>query len=91
MIECLIRHARSLDGRSWNIACGQIDIGNAATAMTERMKTGVPQPNGTMAVEPTMPVEEVGRTIVYMGSMPASANVLFLTVMATNAPFVGRG
>jgi len=81
----------SLDGRKYDIACGQIDIGNAATPLTERMKRGVPQPNGTIAVEPTMDVEHVARAVVYMASLPLDANVQFLTVMATKMPFVGRG
>ncbi len=83
--------ATSLDGRKYDIACGQIDIGNAATDMTERMKRGVPQPNGTIAVEPTMDVDNVARAVVYMASLPLDANVQFLTVMATKMPFVGRG
>jgi len=81
----------SLDGRKYDIACGQIDIGNAATPMTERMKKGVPQPNGTIQVEPTMDVQHVARAVVYMASLPLDANVQFLTVMATKMPFVGRG
>jgi NAD(P)-dependent dehydrogenase (short-subunit alcohol dehydrogenase family) len=81
----------SLDGRKYDIACGQIDIGNAATPLTERMKKGVPQASGTIAVEPTMDVEHVARAIVYMASLPLEANVQFLTVMATKMPFVGRG
>jgi NAD(P)-dependent dehydrogenase (short-subunit alcohol dehydrogenase family) len=81
----------SLDCRKYDIACGQIDIGNAATPMTERMKKGVPQPNGTMAIEPTMNVENVADAVVYMASRPLDANVQFLTVMATKMPFVGRG
>jgi NAD(P)-dependent dehydrogenase (short-subunit alcohol dehydrogenase family) len=81
----------SLDGRKYDIACGQIDVGNAATEMTERMKRGVPQANGTVAVEPTMDVDNVARAIVYMASLPLDANVQFLTVMATKMPFVGRG
>ncbi len=83
--------ATSLDGRKHDIACGQIDIGNAATPMTERMKRGVPQPNGSIEVEPTMDVENVAKAVVYMASLPLDANVLFLTVMATRMPFVGRG
>jgi hypothetical protein len=70
---------------------GQIDIGNAATPMTERMARGVPQANGTTAVEPTMDVQAVAKAVVYMCSLPLDANVLFLTVMATKMPFVGRG
>ncbi|MBP3955571.1 SDR family oxidoreductase [Gemmata sp. G18] len=81
----------SLDGRKYDIACGQIDIGNAATEMTARMKDGVPQPNGTVAVEPTMEVESVARAVVYMASLSLDANVLFMTVMATQMPLVGRG
>jgi NAD(P)-dependent dehydrogenase (short-subunit alcohol dehydrogenase family) len=81
----------ALDGRKYDIACGQIDIGNAATEMTERMKNGVPQPNGTIAVEPTMDVQNVANAVVHMASLPLDANVLFMTVMATKMPFVGRG
>src|SRR4030095_9646841 len=81
----------ALDGRKYDIACGQIDIGNAATPMTERMARGVPQANGTTAVEPTMNVKAVADAVVYMASLPLDANVLFLTVMATKMPFVGRG
>ena len=81
----------SLDGRKYDIACGQIDIGNAATDMTARMKSGVPQAHGAVAVEPTMDVEHVARAVVYMASLPLDANVQFLTVMATKMPFVGRG
>jgi len=81
----------SLDGRKYDIACGQIDIGNALTEMAARMAQGVPQANGTMAVEPLMDVEHVARTIVFMASMPLDANVQFVTVMATKMPFVGRG
>jgi NAD(P)-dependent dehydrogenase (short-subunit alcohol dehydrogenase family) len=81
----------SLDGRKYDIACGQIDIGNAATEMTERMTAGVAQANGTMAPEPRMDVKLVGDAVLYMANLPLDANVLFLTVMATNMPFVGRG
>jgi len=81
----------SLDGRKYDIACGQIDIGNAATEMTARMKAGVPQAHGAVAVEPTMDVENVARSVVLMASLPLDANVQFLTVMATKMPFVGRG
>jgi NAD(P)-dependent dehydrogenase (short-subunit alcohol dehydrogenase family) len=81
----------SLDGRKYDIACGQIDIGNAATDMTARMAKGVPQANGTVEVEPTMDVQNVARAVVYMASLPLDANVQFLTVMATKMPFVGRG
>jgi NAD(P)-dependent dehydrogenase (short-subunit alcohol dehydrogenase family) len=83
--------ATGLDGRQYDIACGQIDIGNAATDMTGRMKKGVPQANGTVMVEPTMDVEHVAQAIVYMASLPLDANVPFLTVMATKMPFLGRG
>ena len=81
----------SLDGRKCDIACGQIDIGNAATELTERMQKGVPQANGTIAVEPTMDPDIVARAVVYMASLPLDANVQFMTVMATKMPFVGRG
>jgi NAD(P)-dependent dehydrogenase (short-subunit alcohol dehydrogenase family) len=83
--------ATALDGRKYDIACGQIDIGNAGTEMTARMKDGVPQADGSVAAEPTMDVEHVARAVVYMASLPLDANVLFLTVMATKMPFVGRG
>src|SRR5579885_3141015 len=81
----------SLDGRKYDIACGQIDIGNAATEMTARMSRGVPQANGALAVEPTFDAQQVARAVVYMASLPLEANVLFMTVMATKMPFVGRG
>ena len=81
----------ALDGRAYDIACGQIDIGNAETDMTARMARGVAQPNGTTMTEPTMAVENVGRAIAYMATLPPDANALFLTVMATKMPFVGRG
>jgi len=81
----------SLDGRKYNIACGQIDIGNAATPMTQRMQRGVPQANGEVKVEPTMDVDNVARAILYMDSLSLDANVQFITVMATQMPFVGRG
>ena len=81
----------SLDGRKYDIACGQIDIGNAATELTARMKKGVPQANGSTEVEPTMDAQHVARAVVYMASLPLDANVQFLTVMATKMPFVGRG
>ena len=81
----------SLDGRKYNIACGQIDIGNAATPMTQRMQRGVPQANGEIKVEPTMDVENVARAILYMDSLTLDANVQFITVMATQMPYVGRG
>ena len=81
----------ALDGRAHDVACGQIDIGNAETDMTARMRRGVPQANGTTMAEPTMAAENVGRAIAYMASLPLDANALFLTVMATGMPFVGRG
>jgi NAD(P)-dependent dehydrogenase (short-subunit alcohol dehydrogenase family) len=81
----------SLDGRKYDIACGQIDIGNAATDMTSKMSAGVPQANGTMAPEPTMDVQDVARSIVFMASLPLDSNVQFMTVMATKMPLIGRG
>jgi NADP-dependent 3-hydroxy acid dehydrogenase YdfG len=81
----------SLDGRRWDIACGQLDIGNAATEMTQRMTNGVPQPNGTMMVEPRMDARHVGEAVLHMASLPLDANVQFMTIMATKMPFVGRG
>ena len=81
----------ALDGRQHDIACGQIDIGNAASPMTARMSGGVPQADGTLKPEPTMDVDNVGRTIVYMAGLKPDANALFVTVMATKMPFVGRG
>ncbi len=86
-----LTRSTSLDGRKYDIACGQIDIGNAETEMTARMKDGVIQPGGGKAVEPTMDVGDVARAVLYMASLPLGANVLFLTVMATKMPFVGRG
>ena len=81
----------ALDGRKYDIACGQIDIGNAATPMTERMAEGVPQADGSVAVEPTMDAADVGRAVAFMASLPLDSNVQFLTVMATKMPFIGRG
>ena len=81
----------SLDGRKYGIAVGQIDIGNAATDMTQKMQAGILQPNGQLAVEPVMDVAIVGQSVLYMANLPLSANVLFHTVMATNMPFSGRG
>jgi NAD(P)-dependent dehydrogenase (short-subunit alcohol dehydrogenase family) len=81
----------SLDGRNYDIACGQIDIGNAATDMTARMQKGVPQANGSVEVEPRMDVEHVAQAVLYMASLPLETNVQFITVMATKMPFVGRG
>jgi NAD(P)-dependent dehydrogenase (short-subunit alcohol dehydrogenase family) len=86
-----LTRSTSLDGRAYDIACGQIDIGNAATEMTERMKQGVPQPNGSLMIEPRMNPQYVADAVLYMASLPLDANVLFLTVMATKMPFVGRG
>jgi NAD(P)-dependent dehydrogenase (short-subunit alcohol dehydrogenase family) len=81
----------ALDGRKYDIACGQIDVGNAETEMTARMHQGVLQPSGELAVEPTMDAGHVARAVLYMASLPLDANVLFLTVMATKMPFAGRG
>jgi NAD(P)-dependent dehydrogenase (short-subunit alcohol dehydrogenase family) len=81
----------SLDGRKYDIACGQIDIGNARTDLAAKMANGVPQANGTVAVEPLMDVNHVGSAVLYMASLPLDANVQFLTIMATKMPFVGRG
>jgi NAD(P)-dependent dehydrogenase (short-subunit alcohol dehydrogenase family) len=83
--------AISLDGRKYNIACGQIDIGNADTAMTAALSEGIVQSNGTRMIEPTMPVVEVGEAVAYMASLPLDANVQFMTLMATKMPFIGRG
>jgi NAD(P)-dependent dehydrogenase (short-subunit alcohol dehydrogenase family) len=81
----------SLDGRAYDIACGQIDIGNAATEMTARMAKGIRQANGTTMVEPRMDVNDVARAVVYMASLPLESNVQFMTVMATKMPLIGRG
>jgi NAD(P)-dependent dehydrogenase (short-subunit alcohol dehydrogenase family) len=81
----------SLDGRKYDIACGQIDIGNALTEMAARMAKGVPQANGTVAPEPLIDVQHVADTVLHMASLPLDANILFVTVMATKMPFVGRG
>jgi NAD(P)-dependent dehydrogenase (short-subunit alcohol dehydrogenase family) len=86
-----LTRSTALDGRAFDIACGQIDIGNALTEMTQRMTQGVPQADGRMAIEPTMAADEVARAVAYMASLPLSSNVLFMTVMATAMPFVGRG
>ncbi len=83
--------ATALDGRAFDITCGQIDIGNAATAMTARMQVGVLQADGTVAVEPTIDVEHVARAVLYMASLPLDVSVPFMTVMATGMPFMGRG
>ena len=81
----------ALDGRKYDVACGQIDIGNAATELTGRMAAGVPQADGTVAAEPRMEATDVANAVLYMASLPLDANVLFMTVMATKMPFVGRG
>ncbi len=81
----------SLDGRKYNIACGQIDIGNAATDMIRRALNGLPQANGTIAVEPLMDVAHVGNAVLHMANLPLETNVQFMTIMATKMPFVGRG
>ncbi|MCB1544673.1 MAG: SDR family oxidoreductase, partial [Rhodoblastus sp.] len=81
----------ALDGRKYNIACGQIDIGNADTDMGGRMKAGVPQANGQIAPEAVMDPEHVANAVVHMASLPLESNVLFMTIMATKMPFVGRG
>lgn len=81
----------SLDGRAYDIACGQIDIGNAVTPMTERMAQGVRQANGTLAPEPRMPVEYCGSAVLFMANLPLDVNVQFMTIMATKMPFIGRG
>ena len=86
-----LTRSTSLDGRKFDIACGQIDIGNAATEMAARMARGVPQANGTIAVEPLVDLAHVARAVVYMASLPLDANVQFMTVMATKMPFIGRG
>jgi NAD(P)-dependent dehydrogenase (short-subunit alcohol dehydrogenase family) len=86
-----LTRSTSLDGRRHDIACGQIDIGNAATEMAERMAQGIQQANGEIAPEPLMDVEHVASAVVYMASLPLDANVQFLTVMATKMPFIGRG
>jgi NAD(P)-dependent dehydrogenase (short-subunit alcohol dehydrogenase family) len=86
-----LTRSTSLDGRKYDIACGQIDVGNAVTPMTERMKDGVAQADGSVRVEPRMDVRHVADAIVYMASLPLDANVQFLTVMATKMPYVGRG
>ena len=81
----------ALDGRAFDIACGQIDIGNASTEMTQRMEQGIVQANGSVLVEPTMDARHVAEAVVYMANLPLTANVLFMTVMANGMPFVGRG
>ena len=86
-----LTRSSSLDGRAYNIACGQIDIGNAETDMTARMKKGVLQANGTTSTEPTIDPDHVAQAVVYMAGLPLDANVQFMTVMATQMPFIGRG
>ena len=86
-----LTRSTALDGRKYNIACGQIDIGNAETKLTAVMKDGVPQANGSVEVEPTMDANHVVRAVVYMASLPLDANVQFMTVMATKMPYIGRG
>jgi NAD(P)-dependent dehydrogenase (short-subunit alcohol dehydrogenase family) len=86
-----LTRSTALDGRAFDIACGQIDIGNAETPLTARMAQGVPQPNGQLVPEPVMDVNDVARAVVYMASLPLAANVQFITVMATKMPYIGRG
>ena len=86
-----LTRSTSLDGRKYNIACGQIDVGNAETEPMQKVKLGALQANGTVAPEPTMDPAEVGRAVVYMASLPLEANVQFMTVMATKMPYIGRG
>jgi NAD(P)-dependent dehydrogenase (short-subunit alcohol dehydrogenase family) len=86
-----LTRSTALDGRRYDIACGQIDIGNTATSMTSAMSGGVPQADGSLAPEPTFDVEHVARAVLYMASLPLDANVLFMTVMASKMPYVGRG
>jgi NAD(P)-dependent dehydrogenase (short-subunit alcohol dehydrogenase family) len=86
-----LTRSTSLDGRAYDIACGQIDIGNTATDMAARMANGVPQANGQIAIEPLFDVRHVVSAVVYMASLPLDANVQFMTVMATKMPFIGRG
>ncbi|HKW73644.1 MAG TPA: SDR family oxidoreductase [Candidatus Dormibacteraeota bacterium] len=86
-----LTRSTALDGRKYDIACSQIDIGNAATEMTQGMASGVPQANGEIAIEPRIELEHVVRAVLYMASLPLEANVQFITVMATKMPFIGRG
>jgi NAD(P)-dependent dehydrogenase (short-subunit alcohol dehydrogenase family) len=86
-----LTRSTSLDGRAYDIACGQIDIGNAATDMMRQVSTGAPQADGSMKVEPTIDVQAVADAVLYMAGLPLSANVQFMTVMATKMPFIGRG
>ena len=86
-----LTRSTSLDGRKYDIACGQVDIGNAATEMTDAMARGVPQADGSRAIEPRMDVEDVARAVVFMAGLPLDSNVQFMTIMATKMPFIGRG
>ena len=86
-----LTRSTALDGRKYNIACSQIDIGNAATSLTEKMKQGILQANGEIAVEPRMDVEHAANAVVQMASLPLEANIQFMTIMATTMPFIGRG
>lgn len=86
-----LTRSTSLDGRAYDIACGQIDIGNAASEMTKKAENGILQADGSQKVEPTMNVDDIGRTIVYMASLPLNTNVPFITVMANQMPYIGRG
>jgi NAD(P)-dependent dehydrogenase (short-subunit alcohol dehydrogenase family) len=86
-----LTRAASLDGRAYGIACGQIDIGNAATEMTTQMPQGMAQADGTVRAEPTIDVDDVARAVAYMASLPLAANVQFMTVMASGMPYIGRG
>jgi NAD(P)-dependent dehydrogenase (short-subunit alcohol dehydrogenase family) len=86
-----LTRSTSLDGRAFDIACGQIDIGNAETPLTARMTQGVPQADGRLASEPLMDVADVAKAVVYMAGLPLGANVQFMTVMATQMPYIGRG
>ncbi len=86
-----LTRSTSLDGRKYNIACGQVDIGNVDTAMAATMKTGMPQANGAIEIEPTFDVKYVSDAILYMASLPLDANIQFMTIMATKMPYIGRG
>lgn len=86
-----LTRSTSLDGREFNIACGQIDIGNAASAMTQKMEKGILQADGSLKIEPTIKLKDVGRAVVYMSSLPLDTNVPFLTVLANQMPYIGRG
>ena len=86
-----LTRSTSLDGRKYNIACSQIDVGNARTEMARPMENGVPQADGSIRIEPVMDVEHVARTVLHMANLPLEANVQFVTLMATSMPFIGRG